>query len=215
MSLSELEMIFLERPISFFSNIPRDRRWWWVLLIVNLVGSVYGFYWYRYQLAETPLRFWILVPDSPGSTLLFSFVLIGLLLGRQNQWLAAFAFASIMKYGLWTVLVLGGNAVARGVLDFESFHLSLSHFGMFLEGFLFARVYRPDLRPVLLAGAWLALQDFVDYRLWDLHPTLPDGVTQAGAETIAVWLSIVAFVILTYSALTRSKTSSQIHRRAD
>lgn len=205
----------MQPVISFVADIPRDRRWCWILLVINLLGSVYGFYWYRYQLAEIPARFWVLVPDSPGSTLLFGLVLIGLLLGRQNEWLNAFAFASIMKYGLWTVFVLGGTAIGNGALDFESLHLSLSHFGMFLEGFLFARVFRPALIPVLVAGGWLAFQDFVDYRLWDLHPSLPDGVTQAGAGTIAIGLSVLVMGILVFSALTRDNASNQLQRRAD
>lgn len=41
----------------------------WLLLFVNAAGTVYGYYWYRYQLAETPPVFLPFVPDSPTASL--------------------------------------------------------------------------------------------------------------------------------------------------
>lgn len=40
-----------------------------LLLLVNAAGTVYGYYWYRYQLAETPPLFLPFVPDSPTASL--------------------------------------------------------------------------------------------------------------------------------------------------
>ena len=46
-----------------------------LFLIVNLLGTIYGFIWYGNQLKETSPIFWPFVPDSPMATL-FVFVLI-------------------------------------------------------------------------------------------------------------------------------------------
>lgn len=39
-----------------------------LVLAVNFIGTVYGYYWYVPQLADTPFRFLIFVPDSPTAT---------------------------------------------------------------------------------------------------------------------------------------------------
>ncbi|EPR28178.1 putative membrane spanning protein [Geobacillus sp. WSUCF1] len=44
----------------------------WLLLFVNAAGTIYGYYWYRYQLADTPPVFLPFVPDSPTASLFFS-----------------------------------------------------------------------------------------------------------------------------------------------
>ncbi|KPD00816.1 hypothetical protein LR69_00898 [Geobacillus sp. BCO2] len=43
----------------------------WLLLFVNAAGTIYGYYWYRYQLADTPPVFLPFVPDSPTASLFF------------------------------------------------------------------------------------------------------------------------------------------------
>lgn len=44
----------------------------WLLFAVNAAGTAYGYYWYRYQLADTPPLFLPFVPDSPTASLFFS-----------------------------------------------------------------------------------------------------------------------------------------------
>ncbi|MFC7391584.1 DUF1405 domain-containing protein, partial [Scopulibacillus cellulosilyticus] len=53
------------------------------LLIINILGTVYGFYWYKFQLKETPLKFMAFVPDSPTASLFFCIVLAGFLLKKH------------------------------------------------------------------------------------------------------------------------------------
>ncbi|MBC3676569.1 DUF1405 domain-containing protein, partial [Bacillus pumilus] len=36
-----------------------------LILIINFLGTVYGYYWYIPQLVETPAIFLAFVPDSP------------------------------------------------------------------------------------------------------------------------------------------------------
>lgn len=176
-----------------FSAIALQRRGWWLLLGINSLGSLYGFWWYKNQLMETPWWQWLLVPDSPGATFLFSIWLI-LLLGGADwrrpgmQLLGAVAFVANMKYGLWTATVLPYAGITLG-WEFDFVHLSLSHFGMWLQAIIFARHYRPALFPATAALLFMWFQDLIDYRVWMSHPTLPAEATFLFARNMAVILS--------------------------
>lgn len=193
---------------------------WQALFWINLLGSFYGFWWYRDQLMATPVKYWLIVPDSPGSTLLFSFFLLTLLTGRfaaaQSKpirltgWvslLAAVAFVSNMKYGLWTAIVLPEYAIRSGILTFDTVHLSLSHFGMWVQGILFAHYYRPGLPAALAALGWMLFQDYVDYWLLLTYPTLPADWMEPSARSVAVTLSLVWGAYLAW----RSSQSTEPH----
>lgn len=185
--------------------ITRSRHWWLILLWVNLLGSLYGFWWYQEQLLATPLRYWLVVPDSPGSTLLFSMFLALLLTGRvwggagePRVWLtgwvsllAAVAFTSNMKYGLWTATVLPEYARRSGDLTPDIIYLSLSHLGMWFQALLFSWRYRVARSASLAALAWLLFQDYVDYWLLNTHPALPAAWMQPFARDTAIVLSLV------------------------
>lgn len=153
-------------------GIPGDRRWIAVLIVVNLGGSLYGFNWYREQLQATPLRYWPVVPDSPLSTLLFSLFLTAVYFGRRYPWLEALSGLAMIKYGLWTPLVIGQHWWVHRVVEFEDLHLFLSHLGMAVEAMLFLRFYRPGLLSGLPAVGWLVFNDYMDY-FRGFHPSLP------------------------------------------
>lgn len=179
----------------FFASVATRRHWWWLLLGINLVGSGYGFWWYREQLAEVaghmPAAVW-LVPDSPGSTFLLALFLIGLLTGRRWGWLGAVAFVANMKYGLWTATVLPYNAaVIAQHWRFDDIHLSLSHASMWVQGMLFARFYNPTPAQAWAALLFMWFQDFVDYRWLMIHPYLPSAEVFPFARLMAVGLSTI------------------------
>ena len=73
---------------------------------VNLVGTAFGFWYYRFQFATEPLAAWPLVPDSPLATLFVALSLLSWRLGRSNEYLNALAFFGCWKLGLWTPFVL-------------------------------------------------------------------------------------------------------------
>lgn len=178
----------------FLREIAHKRYWWWWLLAINLFGSLYGFYWYRGQLAQTPVKYWLIVPDSPASSLLMFFFLAGLLAGADPRrgwlnWLGAFAFLGNMKYGLWTAIVLPHNGLTTGIWTFDHIHLSIGHFGMWLQGALFLVYYRPAVWAAVVALLWMWFQDYTDYFLLGTFPTLPAGTTPFVAGYIAVLLS--------------------------
>lgn len=183
-------------PLSrFLTSIARERRWWWALLIINFFGSLYGFYWYWPQLKQTPGWQWLIVPDSPGSTFLFCIWLALMLAGVHwkrpgMQWLAAVAFVSNMKYGLWTATVLPEAGFKFG-WEFDFIHLSLSHAGMWVQAMIFSRFYRPSLAPAVGALLWMWFQDIIDYWVLNTHPTLPYQSEFVYARNMAVLLSTV------------------------
>jgi len=187
---------------SFFHDVATQRRWWWVLLGVNLFGSVYGFWWYKNQLLATPRWQWLIVPDSPGSTFLLTIWLALMIAGVDwrkpgMQWLGAIAFVANMKYGLWTATVLPEAGFKFG-WDFDFVHLSLSHAGMWVQGLLFARYFRPALMPAVGALLFMWFQDLIDYRVLMTHPTLPYRSEFNFAMGAAIVLSTLwgGFVVL-------------------
>jgi len=195
--------------IGFLRSVARDRRWWWVLLVVNFLGSLYGFYWYWPQLSQTPPARWFIVPDSPGATFLFSIWLALMLAGLDwrspgMQILGAVAFISNMKYGLWTATVLPQAGIKYG-WEFDFVHLSLSHLAMWAQGLLFAHHYRPGPPAAALALFWMVVQDAVDYRLWMTHPMLPYPDEFGFARGAAMTLSLVWGLYLLGQALSHRR----------
>lgn len=83
------------------------RRWFVILLVlVNLLGSVYGYYWYSGQLAVTPVKLWLFTFDSPFSTTLFALALIGLLFGKEYKLLQLIAYTGVIKFGIWAAVII-------------------------------------------------------------------------------------------------------------
>lgn len=201
-------MTFLRK---LFTSIATDRRWWWVLIGINFFGSLYGFYWYKGQLEATPVKYWLIVPDSPGSTFLLFIWLVLLVAGVDwrkpgMQWLGAIAFVSNMKYGLWTATVLPQAGFKFG-WEFAFIHLSLSHAGMWLQAMIFARFYRPALAPAVGALLFMWFQDIIDYFVLNTHPTLPYESELAYARGMAILLSTLWGGFLVWQATFDRKAS--------
>jgi uncharacterized membrane protein YpjA len=153
------------------------------VVLVNLIGTAYGFYYYAAQLIATPLLFWIFVPDCPLYTLLFAVLLIT---GTRSTIFRALVFTGLVKYGVWTL---------SAILLYPQFHTSLHatlfvlHIGMVAQGF--AIKFTSKMRwfvPVIVAG-WFLLNDYVDYALGH-HPWLPS------AEFEPIMLSTIALSVV-------------------
>ncbi|GFN22723.1 DUF1405 domain-containing protein [Thermanaeromonas sp. C210] len=157
------------------------------LLGINFLGSLYGYYWYREQLAATPRIWWVFTPDSPLSTSLFTLALALALKGKENPFLRLLAAAGVIKYGLWAAVVITDYWLKGGPVEPLEAMLFLSHLGMALEGFIFVHHWPAGFRQVLGIGIWLGLNDYVDYALgW--HPYLfrPDQEVLAAVTAVAL-----------------------------
>ena len=137
----------------------------WLLVAVNLAGTAFGFWYYRFQFAATPTVALPLVPDSPAATLFIALSLAAWKLdaGRWAGWLHALAFFGCIKLGLWTPYVQLFLNGPEGIAAWLYWFLVLSHLAMVLQAFLVHRYFDFPVWAVAVAVGWYAFNDVVDY----------------------------------------------------
>ena len=86
-------------------KIVENAYFLWGLFLINLFGSIYGFYWYGQQLSETPGILKLFVPDSPTASLLFTLALFMTLIKKPKPFLILMACGWLIKYGLWAAII--------------------------------------------------------------------------------------------------------------
>lgn len=197
-------MFWLRQQWKSFLTNPWQPRYLLLILAVNIPGSIYGYYWYAEQLASTPGRLLLFVPDSPLATTLLSIALIFALLGYRNQFLSLLAFAGCIKYGLWAAVVITDFWLRGGPVGWETVLLWFSHLGMAAEGVIYMRagssVFCPRGMARAAAGvsAWMLLNDFMDYSL-GVHPYLyyygQEPIAEASAWGLSAAVIIYVFII--------------------
>jgi uncharacterized membrane protein YpjA len=152
----------------------------WVIVAINLVGTVFGFWYYIPQFQLEPVLAWPVVPDSPMATLFIACSLALYKLGRPNEFLNMLAFFGCIKLGLWTpyvltvfadaflatvsappqvVPLLGRELASNAMYAF----LFVSHSGMVVQAFLIHRYSAFPGRAILVAVVWYGFNDLVDY----------------------------------------------------
>lgn len=135
----------------------------WILLYVNIIGSIYGYYWYMWQLEITEPIFWIFVPDSPTASLFFALAIIGWLIGRNFKLIEALALITLVKYGLWAVVMNLLTLMETGSIGPVGWMLVISHFAMAVQGVLYSRMYRFGIIHIVIAAIWTLHNDVIDY----------------------------------------------------
>lgn len=184
--------------MKLFQYILGQKPFLIIMLLINFLGTAYGYYWYRYQLADTPAHFYIFVPDSPTASLFFVIVLIGFLMHKNFPLIEALAIVTLFKYGIWAVIMNILVLIVNGSLPWESYMLIASHFGMAVQGLLYAPYYRFKGWHLLLAAAWTLHNDIIDYvfEMMPRYSVLMDYINQIGYFTF--WLSIISVLIAYY-----------------
>ncbi|RSL33795.1 DUF1405 domain-containing protein [Salibacterium salarium] len=176
------------------------------LLIVNVFGTIYGYWWYKVQLEQTPPVFYVFVPDSPTASLFFCFVLFLFLFKKNNGLLEALASVTLIKYGLWAVVMNIAGGVAGDELNWQNVMLIISHFGMALQGLLFAPYYRIKPWHLLIVALWTIHNDIIDY-VYGMYPwvssAIADQISHIGYFTF--WLSIFSLILI-YVVSVKRKT---------
>ena len=175
-----------------FWKDPGQPRFIVPLLVINVLGSIYGFYWYREQLAATPFCLWLFVPDSPLSSTLFSTALLFHLLGVTKTLFQVLACTVSIKYGIWAVIMISNYWSSGSPVAPTETMLWLSHLGMALEGAVFLKTYSFGMYAVIITGAWILVNDLMDYTA-GLHPYL----FMNGQDTLAMVTALVLTVLLT------------------
>jgi len=166
-----------------------------LLLLINIGGTVYGYIWYEYQLVETPIKFLIFVPDSPTASLFFVFVLIAFLLKKNWPLIEALAIVTLFKYGIWAVVMNILTLLVTGELNWAGYMLIFSHLGMAIQGLLYSPYYRIKPIHLIIASVWTLHNDVIDYVFFMLprYTVLSNYIPQIGYFTF--WLSMTSIVI--------------------
>lgn len=178
----------------FWDN-PRQGRFMIPLVIINAVGSAYGYYWYREQLARTPYYYWPFVPDSPLSTTLFALALLLSLAGTGRLLFQTVALTASIKYGIWAVVMISHYWLQGGPLEFTEGMLWVSHLGMALQGFIYLKTLQPGHGVIMFTACWMILNDLMDYGL-GLHPDLFAAGQTGLALITAAGLSLTITVVM-------------------
>lgn len=161
-----------------------------LLFIINLAGTIYGYIWYGWQLAITEPKFLIFVPDSPTASLFFTLVLGLWLFGKRSGVIEALAFVTLIKYGLWAVVMNLLTLVETGSIGWVGWMLVGSHFAMALQAVLYIEHYRFGWGAVAIAAVWTLHNDVIDYVFGQMpiYHSLSSYSAQIGYFTF--WLSI-------------------------
>lgn len=148
-----------------YDDILFRRKTLFLIVLTNLLGTLFGFYYYSDQLLTTDPVLWVFVPASPIATLLFAASIYLNVKDRGLPLLDSLAFISNFKYGLWTVFCLSyyseifftGNSV--GLYSF----MLVSHFAMAIQAFLLFKWENIGWRVLFVAFLWYLFNDFIDY----------------------------------------------------
>ncbi|CAM4512102.1 DUF1405 domain-containing protein [Paenibacillus typhae] len=188
-------------PVNMLDKLFKHRGIIWLLFIVNVLGTIYGYIWYGNQLEYTAQNYpaWLLpfVPDSPTASLFFTIALLLLLYPPKGlkgtlvrELIEALAVVTSVKYGIWAVGVIFAGGYQGDTISWKDWMLVVSHTGMAVEALIYARFF--SFRRMLpVALLWTLANDMVDYSA-GVYPWLPsvldDDVTQVQYLTILLTL---------------------------
>lgn len=182
-----------------------------LLLASNVFGTIYGYWWYKGQLAITPSHFLIFVPDSPTASLFFVFVLLAFLLKKNWPLMEAFASVTLIKYGIWAVVMNIAAGVAGATLSWENYLLIASHAAMAIQAILYAPYFRIKVWHLIVVTIWTLHNDIIDY-VFNMHPwvsrTLNDVIPHIGYFTF--WLSITSISLVYYYGVRKGRKVLQL-----
>lgn len=212
----------LEQALRFFARFRDDRRLRLLIIAVNLVGIAYGFWYYREQLAKTPVAYWLLVPDSPLALVWATAALVLADRGRRSAAMEGLAIVGNIHIGVWTAFVLlFYERVTWPRLDWFLFWL---HLAMAAQALIFVdSLRRSDGRARGLAlaagGGFYGLNTWADY--WytgfglegcvGLHPVSIHPLWEpcAGLGTVATaTLAIAALTLILAGGLMFARAAS-------
>ena len=189
-----------------------NRSFLWLLLIINVFGTIYGYIWYNWQLVETPTIFLPFVPDSPTASLFFVFVLVAFLLGKNWGFMEALAVVTLFKYGVWAVVMNFLVYFETGELNVSGWMLIFSHAGMAIQGLLYAPFYRFKLWHLVVTAIWTLHNDVIDYVffMFPRYSVIDQHPSQIGYFTF--WLSIFSLLVAYYWCLRKDRYELSIRR---
>lgn len=124
-------------------------------------------------------------------------------IGKECSAFEALALVTLVKYGLWAVVMNVLVLVVTGSLHWTGYMLIASHFAMAVQGVLYAPHFRFKGWHLALAAVWTLHNDAIDY-LFGMMPNysmLDQYMPQIGYFTF--WLSIASIGLAYYLVLSR------------
>ncbi|WP_254434144.1 DUF1405 domain-containing protein [Halobacillus sp. Marseille-Q1614] len=187
----------------FTNYILNHRTFLILLLLINIAGTIYGYVWYGYQLAITDPIFYIFVPDSPTASLFFSIFLTFYIFRKNVPYIEALAMITLLKYGVWAVVMNGLTLMENGELPWTGYMLIMSHGAMAIQGLLYAPYYKIRIKHIILAAIWTLHNDVIDYvfEQMPIYSSIMDHLQEIGYFTF--WLSIACIAICYYMTQSR------------
>lgn len=145
--------------------MARYERLLLTVILINIMGTAFGFYYYKYAFETHPPYLWIFLPDSPLATGLFAASLLLLYMNRHNNLLALVGSINTMKYGFWTLLVIiyFSDFFLEPSRRFFYYLMFLLHFMMIIQPALIIHKLDLNKSTLALALAWILLNDIMDY----------------------------------------------------
>ncbi|GAB3019931.1 DUF1405 domain-containing protein [Natronobiforma cellulositropha] len=140
-------------------------RYAWLVVAINLAGTVFGFWYYRHQFTVEPMVMWPFVPDSPVATLSIALAIACWKLGYELPWLTALAFFGNVILGLWTPYVLLAFADVYVAQLHPAMYLFLffSHLAMVVQALVLHRITDFPVWAVAVALCWYGVDLIVDF----------------------------------------------------
>ncbi|WP_290777288.1 DUF1405 domain-containing protein [Exiguobacterium sp. UBA5002] len=174
-------------------TLLRHKAVLWIVGLINLAGTLYGYYWYEPQLATSKWYFYPFIPDSPTASLFLTIIVFLWIFGRRSRLFEALAFVTLIKYGVWAVvmnaLMLNELGTSNAYLTTMALMLMVSHGAMAFQALLFSPLMTFRVKELVLVAIWVVHNDVVDYVLgqWPRYPALAEHIKWIGYGSF--WLT--------------------------
>jgi len=180
------------------------------IILINIGGTFFGYYYYAYQLQTSPIYLWPFIPDCPLFTTL---LLISLAL--HKKWHSALfnflIFIGLIKYGIWTLFALSlYYETSFGSQPEFTYVLFALHTAMAIQSILlFNRIEPIKNSHALLILAFMLSNDFSDYFL-GTHPWTPGGKD----DILAIFTFILTILVWSFSlSFFNSYSNKDYHKK--
>lgn len=187
----------------------------WPLALINLAGTLYGYYWYEPQLAMSKWYYYPFIPDSPTASLFFTIILFLWIFDRRSRLFEALAFVTLIKYGLWAVvmnaLMLNELGTSDSYLTAMALMLMVSHGAMAFQALLYVPLMTFRVKELVFVAIWVIHNDVVDYVLgqWPRYPALAEHIQWIGYGSF--WLTGLC-LLMGYRLVVRDSIDNKFTR---
>ncbi|TDM23460.1 DUF1405 domain-containing protein [Macrococcoides canis] len=166
------------------------------IILCNIVGTIYGYYWYLGQLHQTKWYFMPFVPDSPTASLFLVIALTAIVWNRHLPLIEVLAFVTLIKYGVWAVVMNILVFITLDEVTAMGMMLIISHAIMAIQASLFVPLFRVSLLSIVIAAIWVFHNDVIDYvyMQYPVYSMLSGYIQHIGY--FSFWLSVISFTLL-------------------